>query len=386
MDTIDELKRILAQLVAFPSITPEDKGCQEFMIEYLEAIGFSCQRLNQGPVSNFFACYGNQGPILAFAGHTDVVPVGELSQWHSPPFVLTEQEERLYGRGVADMKGSLACMLVMAKRFVSSTPSFPGRLAFLITSGEEGDDYDLGTPYLMQQLQQQGIHLDYCIVGEPSSTQKVGDVIKVGRRGSLHASIRVHGQQGHVAYPHLAINPIHQISAALAELTQIQWDKGNDYFPPTSMQITHIHSGGQANNIIPGALDMHFNVRYSTEQTEQGIKQLVHELFERHQIQADITWRLSGAPFLTQQGLLRDSCQQAILHHTGQITELSTSGGTSDGRFIAPYGVEVIELGLTNASIHQVNECIAMHDLSILESLYFDLCQRLLGSVHLSLD
>lgn len=372
------IKELLTQLIAFPSITPADEHCQEFMINYLENLGFTCHVFNQDPVSNFFAVYGASGPLLVFAGHTDVVPIGDENKWDTPPFSLIENEGLLYGRGTADMKGSLACMLVMAKRFLAAYPDFPGRLGFLITSGEEGNDYHLGTPYVMQQLTEQGVHIDYCIVGEPSSTAHVGDVTKVGRRGSLNAVIHIQGTQGHVAYPHLADNPIHKLSPALAQLTSIQWDKGNEYFPPTSMQITYIHSGGYANNIIPGELVLHLNFRYCTEQTEQGLKEQVHSVFNEHHLNPNIEWRLSGEPFLTNKGLLLEACTQAILDKTGIQTELSTSGGTSDGRFIAPYGVEVIELGPVNATIHQVNECVSLNDLEQLEEIYFSVCERLL--------
>jgi succinyl-diaminopimelate desuccinylase len=375
---MSELKQLLSDLIGFPSITPEDAGCQEFMIQFLQDAGFTCERMNQGPVSNFFASYGNSGPLLVFAGHTDVVPVGDITKWDTDPFVLEEKNDMLYGRGTADMKGSLACMLLMAKRFVQTHPGFPGRLGFLITSGEEGDDYDLGTPYVMEQLKNQDIHIDYCVVGEPSSTAHAGDVIKIGRRGSLSAQITLHGKQGHVAYPHLADNPIHKIGSAITQLTSTTWDEGNDYFPPTSMQITHLHSGGYAANIIPGDLLMHLNFRYSTEQTQNLLKEKVIAIFNEYNLRPTIEWRLSGEPFLTASGTLLESAQQAIFEQTGLKPELSTSGGTSDGRFIAPYGVEVIELGPVNASIHQVNECVALADLLQLEAQYFSICQNLL--------
>ncbi len=375
---MSELKALLDKLIEFPSITPEDAGCQDFIISLLQEAGFSCERMNQGPVSNFFATYGNTGPLLVFAGHTDVVPVGDIASWITDPFELEEKDGMLYGRGVADMKGSLACMLVMAKRFVTTYPDFPGRLGFLITSGEEGDDYDLGTPYVMQQLNEQGIHIDYCIVGEPSSTKHIGDVIKIGRRGSLSAKIKLKGKQGHVAYPHLAENPIHTMSPALAKLTSVEWDKGNAYFPPTSMQITCIKSGGDAANIIPGELHLHLNFRYSTEQTQNSLKEKVSNLFAEFKLNPQIEWRLSGEPFLTAKGKLLESTQKAILEHTGCAAELSTNGGTSDGRFIAPYQVEVIELGPVNATIHQVNESVSLDSLQQLEALYFSICKKLL--------
>lgn len=375
---MNELKEILARLISFPSITPADAGCQEYMITLLEEAGFSCQRMNRGPVTNFFASLGNTGPLLVFAGHTDVVPVGDAAKWATNPFTMIEREGMLYGRGVADMKGSLAAMLVMAQHVTQKYPNCSGRLGFLITSGEEGDDYDFGTPYVMEQLQSQGIAVDYCIVGEPSSTARVGDVIKIGRRGSLSATVVLHGKQGHVAYPHLADNPIHKLSPALAELAAMEWDKGNRHFPPTSMQITTIQSGGQASNIIPGDIEFKFNFRFSTEQTEASLKERVHSIFAKHHLNPIINWRLSGHPFLTDQGKLLESSQIAIREITGQETELSTSGGTSDGRFIAPYGVEVVELGPVNATIHQVNECVALQDLEQLEKIYFRICELLI--------
>ncbi|MFO2484711.1 succinyl-diaminopimelate desuccinylase [Legionella pneumophila serogroup 9] len=373
-----DITQILTDLIGFPSITPEDAGCQKYMIQFLEQLGFTCQQLNNGPVSNFFACYGKIGPLLVFAGHTDVVPVGEVSKWDTDPFSLEEKNGIIYGRGVADMKGSLACMLHMARRFIKTYPSFPGRLGFLITSGEEGDEFNLGTPYVMQKLEQQGIVIDYCIVGEPSSSLKTGDVIKIGRRGSLSAKIHLSGKQGHVAYPHLADNPIHRISPVLAELTSMQWDNGNAYFPPTSMQITYIHCGGHAGNIIPGELNLHLNFRYSTEQTDESLKTRVINAFTHYKLNPTIEWRLNGEPFLTNKGILLESCKQTVLEHIGTLPELSTSGGTSDGRFIAPYGVEVIELGLVNATIHQVNECSSLQDLNTLETMYFSICEKLL--------
>lgn len=375
---MSRIRDVLAKLISYPSITPNDVGCQDYMIEMLENIGFHCQRLDNPPVANFFAQMGTGSPCLIFAGHTDVVPVGNNSQWQTDPFCLEEKNGMLYGRGVADMKGSLASMLIAAERFVASHPDFSGSLGFLITSGEEGDDYDLGTPYVMSQLQVQGIHPDFCIVGEPSSTKHVGDVIKVGRRGSLNAKLTLNGKQGHVAYPHLAENPIHTLAPALAELTSRRWDEGNAYFPPTSLQITHIHAGGQANNIIPGELTLHLNVRYSTEQTCEGLMQQIEASFARHELSPIIDWRLSGKPFLTSQGKLLERCITVIQQQTERSPELSTSGGTSDGRFIAPFGVEVIELGPVNATIHQVNECVALKDLGVLTDMYYSLCVALL--------
>lgn len=372
------IQDILAELIRVPSVTPDDAGCQEIMIQRLEALGFECQRMDNRPVSNFFARLGQHEPCFMFAGHTDVVPVGDLTKWRTDPFFLHENDGMLYGRGVADMKGSLACMLVAAERFVAAHPNFSGSLAFLITSGEEGDFYDLGTPFVMEQLSQQGIHPDFCIVGEPSSSHRIADVIKIGRRGSLNATITLHGKQGHVAYPHLAQNPIHMISPLLAEVTTIRWDEGNAHFPPTSLQVTHLQSGGLSNNIIPGDLTLHLNIRYSTEQTEYKLKSAIETYFNKHDLKPEISWRLSGEPFLTEKGRLLDSCVQAIQTHTGFSPELSTSGGTSDGRFIAPFDVEVVELGPINTTIHQVNECVALADLVTLADLYFSLCVLLL--------
>ncbi len=377
---MQSIRDILATLIRFPSITPDDAGCQAYMIEQLESIGFHCQRFDNPPVSNFFARIGQNEPCLVFAGHTDVVPVGDATKWLSDPFVLEERKGLLYGRGVADMKGSLACMLIAAARFVDSHPTFTGSLGFLITSGEEGNDYDLGTPYVMAALAAQGVHADFCIVGEPSSTKRCGDMIKIGRRGSLNATLILHGKQGHVAYPHLADNPIHALTHALAELTTTRWDEGNAHFPPTSLQITHIQAGGQANNIIPGELTLGFNIRYSTEHTDQTLMTQVNACFERHRLTPLIEWQLSGTPFLTDRGRLLDSCIQVIQAHTGETPELSTSGGTSDGRFIAPFGVEVVELGPVNATIHQVNECVSLADLEALSDMYYQICVALLGS------
>lgn len=372
------LHELLDHLIQFKSITPDDAGCQDYMTSFLEQLGFVCQRFDNAPVANFFARYGTNAPLLVFAGHTDVVPVGDASKWHHDPFKLTASNGKLYGRGTADMKGSLAAMMHMAARYVAAFPAFSGSLGFLITSGEEGDQFDQGTPYVMKELYQQGITIDYCIVGEPSSTERVGDVIKIGRRGSLTGHLTLNGKQGHVAYPHLAINPIHTIMPALAELTTKKWDDGNEFFPPTTFQITHIQSGGQANNIIPGELTIHYNFRFSTEQTVESLKLQVEETFKKHHLDPLIQWRVNGEPFLTCHGKLLDSCTEAIKLITEQQPILSTSGGTSDGRFIAPYGIEVIELGPVNATIHQVNECIGDNELEVLSDIYWEITKQLL--------
>ncbi len=362
---------LLAELIAFQSLTPHDAGCQDYLARYLEALGFHCQRWDNNPVSNLFARIGTGHPFFLFAGHTDVVPVGDRSKWLADPFVLSAKDGMLYGRGTADMKGSIAAMLCAASRFVHDHQQFTGSLGFLITSGEEGDEFDRGTPYVMTQLHQLNMLPDYCLVGEPSSQTRVGDVIKIGRRGSLTGQFVFHGKQGHVAYPHLAENPIHTTARALSELIQIEWDQGNTHFPPTTLQITHVHAGGDASNVIPGELTLHLNSRYSTEQTAETLMHRIETLFKQHGLAPTIAWRLNGKPFLTEQGRLLTVCIGAITAETGVAPELSTSGGTSDGRFIAPYGVEVIELGPVNATIHQVNECVALADLKQLTELYY---------------
>lgn len=376
----NSVEQLLQAFIHYQSVTPYDAGCQKLIMEQLSAIGFECTQLDNPPVSNFFARFGTQKPLFIFAGHTDVVPVGDESKWDTDPFILTQRNGLLYGRGTADMKGGIAAMLSAVNRFIQDHPRFEGSIGFLITSGEEGDHFHLGTEYVMEQLHIAGIHPDYCIVGEPSSTDTVGDIIKIGRRGSLTAKIILEGKQGHVAYPHLAENPIHTISPALNELVSTQWDNGNDFFPPTSLQITNIQAGGQASNIIPGVLHLDLNIRYSTEQTDETLKKAIHRIFERHALKPTIEWRLNGKPFLTSHGKLLEACQVAIQKHTGKQPELSTSGGTSDGRFIAPYGVEVIELGLINATIHQVNECISLTDLVTLTDIYHTCLISLFGN------
>lgn len=373
----DRLTSILAQLIACPSISPDDAGCQNVMQDFLRKLGFRCQQFDCPPVSNFYAEYGEGDHLFVFAGHTDVVPTGDLSLWKTDPFSLVINDDLLLGRGVADMKGSLAAMLITAQRWVEAHPKC-GRLGFLITSGEEGDDYDVGTPYVMQQLQAQGKKIDFCIVGEPSSTLRIGDVIKMGRRGSLTCKLHLQGKQGHVAYPHLAKNPIHMLAPALAELSTTVWDQGSEHFPPTSLQITHIQAGGQASNIIPQDVHLHFNIRFSTAHTAEKLQTMIEDCFARHHLHPTYAWTLSGNPFLTQTGRLLQTCQQVIQEHTQQNPECSTSGGTSDGRFIAPYEVEVIELGPVNQTIHQINESGSLSDLVILSNMYYDILHALI--------
>ena len=369
---MSELSDLLQKLISCRSITPYDANCQIFIAEYLQNIGFQCQIFNNPPVSNLYAQFGSGNPLLLFAGHTDVVPPGPEADWETPPFTLSEKNGYYYGRGVADMKGSIAAMMIAAQQFTAHHPN--GSLAFLITSAEEGNEYDKGTPYVMKQLADRGIRPKYCIVGEPSSQTTIADMIKIGRRGSLTGQIVLHGKQGHVAYPHLAENPIHTIAAALLELTSTQWDHGNEFFPPSSLQVTHIHAGGEANNIIPGTLNLHFNIRYSTEQTAENLQSRIIEIFQSHQLTPEIQWQHSGKPFITQKGHFISMCSQVIQQITGKIPEYSTSGGTSDARFIAPYGIEVIELGPVNASIHQINERVSISDLGILIEIYKAIC------------
>lgn len=376
--TLTAIESLLDKLLGFHSISPDDAGCQAWIISHLQSLGLTCLTLDNLPVSNFFARIGTESPLLVFAGHTDVVPIGDINRWQTEPFTLTKKNGFLYGRGTADMKGALACMLDATTRFLKDYPQFNGSLGFLITSGEEGDEFMRGTPHVMAEIKKQGIHPDYCIVGEPSSTQTIGDEIKIGRRGSLSAEITLKGIQGHVAYPHLAKNPIHDISPALAELSQAQWDEGNPHFPPTSLQITQIQAGGEAGNIIPGQLTLKLNFRFSTEQTPEKLQKSLNHCFERHHLKPEINWILSGNPFLTAQGQLLEQSIAVIKKINGQPPRLTTNGGTSDGRFIAPYGVEVIELGLCNATIHQVNECVAADDLNILSTMYYEICKALL--------
>ena len=364
------------ELISRRSVTPEDAGCQELMIERLEAIGFQVERLRFDDVDNFWAVRGDSGPMLCFAGHTDVVPSGPEAKWNTPPFQPTLVDGMLYGRGAADMKGSLAAMLIAVEQFVTENPDHPGRIAFLITSDEEGIAIN-GTVKVVEWLQAQNIIPDYCLVGEPSSTERCGDVIKNGRRGSLGCELTVLGTQGHVAYPHLADNPIHSAAAALAELAAEHWDNGNDFFPATSFQISNINGGTGATNVIPGELSVLFNFRYSTEVTEQQLRERTEAILDKHNLNYHADWELSGQPFLTAKGALVDATVAAIAQVTGEETQLLTTGGTSDGRFIAPLGTQVIELGPVNATIHKVNECVRAKDLDTLTAIY----QRLLGNL-----
>ena len=369
---------LAVDLLARRSITPEDAGCQDVMIKRLEAIGFRVERLRFGEVDNFWAERGGSGPLLAFAGHTDVVPTGPEEQWQQPPFEpVIDAEGMLLGRGAADMKGSLAAMVVACEEFVAQHPEHPGRIGLLITSDEEGPATN-GTVKVVQWLEARNIKIDWCLVGEPSSTERLGDVIKNGRRGSLGGTLTVRGVQGHVAYPHLAVNPIHQLAPALAELSQQRWDEGNEFFPATTFQVSNIHGGTGATNVIPGEVQVLFNFRFSTEVTEPQLRQRTEEILHRHGLDFDVVWQLSGQPFLTTKGELVAAVVQAVKDETGQVPVLSTAGGTSDGRFIAPTGAQVVELGPLNATIHQVNERVSAQDLNRLTRIYQKTIERLL--------
>ena len=364
-------------LVSRPSVTPLDHGCQELMLARLEACGFSVERLKFDDVDNFWAVHGSDGPIFCFAGHTDVVPTGPVEQWTNLPFTPVIKDGLLFARGSADMKGSLAAMVVAAEQFVAEYPEHPGRLAFLITSDEEGIAIN-GTVRVVQWLEEHHIIPQWCLVGEPSSSEKCGDTIKNGRRGSLGCSMTIKGRQGHVAYPHLASNPIHLANPAINELINEVWDKGNQYFPPTSFQISNVSSGTGATNVIPGDIKMLFNFRFSTEVTEVQLRQRAEDILDKHGLNYSMEWRLSGEPFLTATGLLVDVATQCIEEVTGLKTLLSTAGGTSDGRFIAPMGTEVVELGPLNSSIHRVDEHVSIDDLEKLTKIYQKIVSQLL--------
>ena len=368
---------LATDLISRNSVTPEDAGCQALMQQRLSALGFECEDMPFGEVRNFWARRGDAAPLLVFAGHTDVVPSGPPGDWQSDPFVPEIRDGMLYGRGAADMKGSLAAMITACETFIAAHPSHQGSIGFLITSDEEGPSIN-GTVKVVEQLVNNGVHIDMCLVGEPSSSKQLGDVIKNGRRGSLNGKLTVRGKQGHVAYPQLAVNPIHLVTPALAELAAIDWDQGNDHFPPTSFQISNIQSGTGAENVVPGELQAMFNLRYSTELNEAQIRKRVHTLLDSYSLDYSIDWRLSGEPFLTPAGELVDAARAAIRTVSGIETELSTSGGTSDGRFIAPTGAQVLELGPLNATIHQVNECVAVDALDRLSDTYRHIMEELL--------
>ncbi len=364
------------QLIAIPSITPTDGGCQELIGSQLRALGFNVESLPFGDVSNLWAVWGKSGPLCVFAGHTDVVPPGDAADWQSAPFSPEVRAGFLYGRGAADMKGSLAAMLVATRNYLASHQP-QARIGFLITSDEEGTAIN-GTRKVVEVLQARGEQIDFCIVGEPSSDQLVGDVVKIGRRGSLSGRLRVQGMQGHVAYPHLARNPIHLALPALTELCAETWDNGNDAFPATSLQISNINAGTGANNVIPEALVVDFNLRFSTELDAEGIQHRVHTMLDKHALDYHIDWHLSGVPFLTTGGKLISAVSDSIQAITKLTTVASTAGGTSDGRFIAPTGAEVVELGPCNGTIHKIDECVRVADLELLSVIYQEILERIL--------
>ena len=373
--------RLARELIARRSITPEDGGCQELIAQRIEPLGFKVERIRCGEVSNLWARRGSNPPLVCFAGHTDVVPTGPVNQWHSDPFTPTERDGMLYGRGAADMKISIAAFVTAIEAFLRRHPDpHPlGSIALLITSDEEGVAVD-GTVRVVERLKARGERIDYTIVGEPTAVDRLGDTIKNGRRGSLSATLRVKGVQGHVAYPHLSRNPIHLAAPALAELAAIEWDRGNEYFPPTTWQISNIHAGTGAANVIPGEMEILFNLRFSTASTVDDLKRRVHAVLDRHRLDYDVEWVLSAVPFLTPRGDLVDKLSEAIRETVGIVPEVSTTGGTSDGRFIADICPQVVELGPLNASIHKLDEHIALDDIEALHAIYLRALEKLLAA------
>ena len=365
------------ELISLHSVTPADGGCQLKMSERLTPLGFDCETIASGDVTNLWARRGSAQPLLVFAGHTDVVPTGPLEQWSSDPFKPTHRDGKLYGRGAADMKTSLAAMVVAVEEFVAAHPDHKGSIGFLITSDEEGPAID-GTVIVCNQLKSRGEQLDYCIVGEPTSVKQIGDMIKNGRRGTMSGRLLIKGVQGHIAYPHMAKNPIHMAMPALAELTTIEWDKGNEYYLPTSWQMSNIHAGTGASNVIPGECVVDFNFRFSTASTVEGLQQRVRATLDKHGLDYDLQWTVGGLPFLTPRGELSNALSAAIKEETGLNTELSTTGGTSDGRFIAQICPQVVEFGPTNASIHKINEHVALAEIEPLKNIYRRTLENLL--------
>lgn len=369
--------QLLAELVRRRSITPDDAGCQEILAARLNALGFECETMQFGDVTNLYARRGTHAPVLCFAGHTDVVPPGADGDWSSDPFEPSVRDGAIYARGAADMKGGLAAMIVALEAFVDQHSDHRGSLAMLITSDEEGRARD-GTLKVVEALQARGEKIDWCVLGEPSSEQTLGDIVRIGRRGSLSGMLTVNGVQGHVAYPHLADNPIRRFAPVLAELHEIEWDKGNEFFPPTSFQVVDIQAGIGFPNVTPAELTARFNFRYSTVWTHDSLQQRVHEIFDAHSVDYELQWHLSGRPFLTEPGDLISAVSLAVEEHTGRAPELSTGGGTSDGRFISPAGTDVVELGPVNASIHKIDEHVLIKDIVTLTSMYRRICEKLL--------
>lgn len=368
---------LVRDLIARPSVTPDDIDCQKLITERLAPMGFACETIARGGVTNLWARRGASGPLVVFAGHTDVVPPGPRDKWESDPFAPTERDGYLYGRGAADMKSSIAAFIVASEEFTAAHPQHEGSIALLLTSDEEGPAVD-GTVIVCEELQRRGVQLDYCIVGEPTSGEKLGDICKNGRRGSLSGTLTVKGVQGHVAYPHLARNPIHQLAPALAEIVAQEWDQGNEYFPPTTFQVSNLNSGTGATNVVPGDAVALFNFRFSTASTLDGLKSRVHAILDKHGLEYELSWQLGGEPFLTPRGSLTDALSKAIADETGVATELSTTGGTSDGRFIAKICPQVIEFGPGNATIHKINERILLDDLVPLKNIYRRTLENLL--------
>jgi len=375
----DPALQLLGELIRRRSVTPDDAGCQDVIAGRLSAVDFECETLRFGDVTNLWARRGTSAPVFCFAGHTDVVPPGDTGDWQSDPFEPDIRDGNLFGRGSADMKSGLAAMVVAVERFVRATPDHAGSIAFLITSDEEGRAQD-GTLRVMQALTERGESIDWCVIGEPSSQARLGDVLRIGRRGSLSGILEVRGVQGHVAYPHLADNPIRRFAPVLAELHGIEWDNGNEYFPPTSFQVVNISSGVGAPNVTPAVLQARFNFRYSTEWNHDSLKQRVHSILDAHDLDYELDWHLSGEPFLTKPGTLIDAVREAVRAHTGVDPELSTGGGTSDGRFIAPAGVDVVELGPVSQSIHKIDEHVRVDDVPVLASMYRRILELLLPS------
>jgi succinyl-diaminopimelate desuccinylase len=365
------------ELIRRPSVSPEDQGCLQIIGERLAALGFRLERMPFGPVENLWALHGDSKPVLCFAGHTDVVPSGPREEWHTDPFEPVVRDGILYGRGAADMKSGLAAMITATERFIARHPNHAGTLAFLLTSDEEGPSID-GTRRVMEVLEARGEKITWCIVGEPTSTNALGDMVKIGRRGSLSGKLTVHGVQGHVAYPHLADNPVHAAAPALAELASRVWDKGNEFFQPTTFQISNISAGTGAPNVIPGELKARFNIRFSTEQTVEKLQRTITEILDRHKVNYTLEWFVSGLPFFTPPGELSNAVITAVKEKTGRTPELSTTGGTSDGRFIAPTGAQVVELGVINATIHKVNENVRVADIDTLSETYERIMELLL--------
>jgi succinyl-diaminopimelate desuccinylase len=375
----DPALNLLFDLIRRRSITPEDAGCQDLIASRLRKLGFDCETMRFGEVTNLWARRGTGSPVFCFAGHTDVVPPGDVGDWQSDPFEPDIRGEHVYGRGSADMKSGLAAMVVAVEKFLEDHPQHPGSIAFLITSDEEGRARD-GTLKVMEALAERGEEIDWCVIGEPSSHAELGDVVRIGRRGSLSGMLEVRGIQGHVAYPQLADNPIRRFAPVLAELHGIVWDEGNDFFPPTSFQVVNIQSGVGAPNVTPAQLSARFNFRYSTEWDHHGLKERVHAILDAHDIDYQLRWHLSGEPFLTEPGRLIDAVSQAVEEHRGHAPELSTGGGTSDGRFISPAGVDVVELGPVSASIHKIDEHVRLADVATLTSMYQRILELLLDA------